>query len=284
MSGSVLSGVELVEPVLREPHGLLEAPRIGPRGELVFSDVLAGGLWECSPEGEVNALLPKRRGIGGAVPHAQGGWVLSGRDVIHLQAGGGQRRLLDSEDVCGYNDLGTTPDGHLLAGALRFRPFAGEEPSPGRLLVLEPGGERVLSEEVLWPNGIGCSPDGATVYISDYARAAVLSVPLAGGPTSEFCRSPDGSADGLAVDVEGGVWIALGQGGGVARFHPDGDLDEIVRLPAGFVSSLSFGGPDMREVLITTADNEVDPELGGTLLRARSEVAGLPVAPVRERA
>ena len=68
--------------------------------------------------------------------------------------------------------------------------------------------------------------------------------------------------------------------GGVARLHPDGRLDEIVELPASFVSSLSFGGPDMCEVLITTADNEVEPELGGTLLRARSEVPGLALAPV----
>ena len=67
----------------------------------------------------------------------------------------------------------------------------------------------------------------------------------------------------------------------MARFHPDGSLDGIVELPSTLVSSLSFGGPDMRDVLITTADNEVDPQLGGTLLRARSEVAGLAVAPVR---
>ena len=147
--------------------------------------------------------------------------------------------------------------------------------------MLEPGGPRVLSEEVTWPNGIGCSADGATVYLSDYADATVLAIPRAGGPAEEFCSSPRGSADGLAVDVEGGVWVALGQGGGVARFHPDGRLHEIVDLPASFISSLSFGGPDMRDVLITTADNEVDPELGGTLLRARSEVAGLALAPVR---
>jgi sugar lactone lactonase YvrE len=89
-----------------------------------------------------------------------------------------------------------------------------------------------------------------------------------------------GSADGLAVDAEGGVWIALAEGGGVARFYPDGRLHEVVDLPATLVSSLSFGGPDMRDVLITTADNEVQPELGGTLLRARSEVAGLALAPV----
>ena len=67
----------------------------------------------------------------------------------------------------------------------------------------------------------------------------------------------------------------------MARFHPDGRLDAIAELPSSFVSSLSFGGAEMRDVLITTADNEVDPELGGTLLRARSEVEGLAIAPVQ---
>ena len=80
--------------------------------------------------------------------------------------------------------------------------------------------------------------------------------------------------------MEGAVWIALGEGGGIARFRADGELDEVVDLPSNFVSSLSFGGADMRDVLITTADNEVHPELGGTLLRARSEVAGLAMTPV----
>src|SRR5215472_9122138 len=89
-----------------------------------------------------------------------------------------------------------------------------------------------------------------------------------------FAESPDGSADGLALDSEGGVWVALGEGGGVARFHPDGELDEVITLPAGFVSSLSFGGPDMRDVLISTADNQLRPELGGTLLRSRSKIPG----------
>jgi sugar lactone lactonase YvrE len=83
------------------------------------------------------------------------------------------------------------------------------------------------------------------------------------------------------VPPVGGVWVALGEGGGLARLRADGGLDEVIPLPAGFVSSLCFGGPDRKEVLITTADNEVEPELGGTLLRARSEVAGLEVYPVR---
>ena len=61
--------------------------------------------------------------------------------------------------------------------------------------------------------------------------------------------------------------------------QPDGSLDEVINMPAGFVSSISFGGPDLRDVLISTADNRVEPELGGTLLRARSDVPGLALAP-----
>jgi gluconolactonase len=109
----------------------------------------------------------------------------------------------------------------------------------------------------------------------------VLACPAEGGGGEEFAAAPRGSADGLAVDAEGGVWVALGEGGGIARFDSAGELSELIEMPAGFVSSLSFGGADMRDVLITTADNLLQPELGGTLLRARSEIAGLPVAPVR---
>jgi sugar lactone lactonase YvrE len=137
----------------------------------------------------------------------------------------------------------------------------------------------VLSEEVTWPNGVGVSCDGATAFLSDYARALVLAIPLAGGSAREHARSPSGSADGLALDAEGGLWLALGEGGGVARFHADGALHEMVELPSRFVSSICFGGADMRDVLITTADNPRDPELGGSVVRARSAISGIAVAP-----
>lgn len=164
---------------------------------------------------------------------------------------------------------------------LRYRPLAGEDPRPGQLLaVRRDGAVEVLSEDVVWPNGIGVSPDGRTIYLSDYSRGAVLAIARDGGDARELCRSPQGSADGLAVDRDGGVWVALGEGGGIARFGADGELDDIVALPASFVSSLCFGGSDMRDVLIATADNQLHPELGGTLLRARSEIPGLPVQPV----
>jgi sugar lactone lactonase YvrE len=275
----LLSDLEPVQAVLERPHGLLEGPRLGPDGEAVYSDVILGGVWGCSTDGRVREILPKRRGIGGIVPHADGGWVISGRNVVHVLPNGGQRELLSGDGVCGYNDLGATSEGELLAGVLRYRPLAGEDPQPGQLLQLDrQGAVQVLSEDVVWPNGIGVSPDGGTIYLSDYAQRTVLAVARHGGETRRFCNSPRGSMDGLALDREGGVWVALGEGGGIARFFPDGDLDEVTTLPASFVSSLCFGGPDMHDVLISTADNHLQPELGGTLLRARSEVAGLAVA------
>ncbi len=278
---ALLCDVEHVDAVLARPHSLLEAPRFAARGEVLYSDVIAGGVWGCSPEGAVRELLPKRRGVGGMVAHADGGWVLSGRSVIHLLPGGEQREILSGDEVCGYNDLGAAPDGELLAGVLRYRPLAGEDPRPGQLLsVGRHGAVTVLTEDVVWPNGIGVSPDGETIYVSDYARQLVLALPRGGGEARELCRSPRGSADGLAVDRDGGIWVALGEGGGIARFLADGELDGVASLPASFVSSLCFGGADMRDVLITTADNHLEPELGGTLLRARSSIPGLEVAPV----
>jgi sugar lactone lactonase YvrE len=278
---SLLSGVAPVPAVLGRSHGLLEGPRFASLGEVVYSDVVAGGFWACSADGLPRELLAKRRGIGGILAHRDGGWVLSGRTVLHLDRDGSQRVLLEDQEACGYNDLGATAAGDLLAGVLRYRPLAGEPPRNGQLVRLHGDGDlSVLTEELVWPNGIGVAPDEQTIYVSDYARQVVLAVTADGSDVSEVARSPRGSADGLAVDCEGGVWIALGEGGGVARLHPDGRLDELILLPAKFVSSLSFGGTDLCDVLITTADNLVAPELGGTLLRARSEVAGLRVAPV----
>jgi len=247
-----------IEPVLRRPGGLLECPRLTADGAVLYSDVTGGGVYR---DGE--PVVPKRRGVGGLVEHRDGGLVITGRTLLH-----GDRELLARDDLTGFNDLTTTPEGEVIVGGLRFHPFAGEDPVPGQLLrVRGPGEAVVLDESLLWPNGIGLSPDGERLYACDYARRHVLTMERDGTGPAVFCDPPRGAADGLAVDVEGGVWIALGDGGGVARFTPGGELDVVVDVPADFVSSLSFSGTD---VLITTI---------GTLFRGCSEVAGVPVAP-----
>jgi gluconolactonase len=164
-----------------------------------------------------------------------------------------------------FNDLAADSEGRLYVGALRFKPFAGEDPRPGQVWRVDAAGAAVVLDGIDWPNGIGFSPDGATMYACDYAHGHVLT-----GDGDVFARSPAGSTDGLAVDAQGGVWVAMGEAGAIARFEPDGSLDRTFDVPADFVSSLCFGGDDLRDVYVTTI---------GALLRGRSDVPGLPVAP-----
>ena len=86
----------------------------------------------------------------------------------------------------------------------------------------------------------------------------------------------EGGPDGLAVDAEGGVWVALYQAGAVARFKPDGSPDRRIAFPAKAVTSLCFGGADLRDLYVVSADNTDDPARNGSIFRTRCDVAGLP--------
>jgi gluconolactonase len=263
-----------------------EAPVALADGAVAFSDVRAGGVHRWSPDGTVETLLDRRRGIGGMAQVAGGGLVISGRDLALLE-GGETRAIFQAEGAAGFNDLGTDAAGRLYVGALHFHPFKGESPVPGAIWALgDDLPEPVeVSREIEWPNGIGFSPDGLTMYACDYAQGEVLAWDVDGGGLLSgrrvFARSPAGSADGLAVDEEGAVLVALGQGGGIARLLADGSLERIIDVPAEFVTSLCFGGEDMRDVYVTAMGNPEDQEPAGTVFRARADVPGLPVQPAR---
>lgn len=253
-------------------HVLVEGPRDDGQGGVLFSDVVGGGVWRWTGGKRAAAVVEGRRGIGGLVAHARGGIVVTGRDVVVVGGRGDDRELLAARSgMKAFNDLVTADDGALLVGALRFRPMAGEEPVPGEVWRVPPrrGGEpAILLEGVVWPNGIGLCPAGATVYVSDFHDGDVLACAADGSGRRVFARVPDGAPDGLAVDADGDVWVALGPGGGIARFTPDGDLRERHDVPgAEFVSSVAFAGAD--DLLVATA---------GALLRARGVgVQGRPV-------
>jgi xylono-1,5-lactonase len=265
---------------LARGFGLAEGPCAAADGSVYFSDVLGGGVHRWTPDGEVTTVVPKRRGVGGIVLHADGGVVVSGREVLHVHDGE-SRVLLAAEGVAGFNDMAADGGGRLYAGALRFRPFGGESPVPGEVWRIDREARAtVLFGDIDWPNGIGFSPDGGTIYTSDYASGQVLAHDLGADDEARerrvFAQSPSGAADGLAVDVEGGVWVALGAGAGVARFWPDGRLDHVLDVPAGFVSSVCFGGDDLRDLYVTTAAEGDDPARAGALLRTRTDMPGLP--------
>lgn len=253
-------------------HVLVAGPREDGQGGVLFSDVVAGGVWRWPGGKRATAVLEGRRGIGGLVAHVKGGIVVTGRDVTVVGGRGEDRELLGLRGgMKGFNNVTTTDDGALLVGALRFRPMAGEEPVPGEVWRVPPrrGGEpSVLLDGVFCPNGIGLCPTGTTVYVSDGHTGEILRCDSDGSDRRVFARVPDSAPDGLAVDEEGNVWVALGPGGGIARFTPAGELRERHDVPgAEHVSSVAFAGED--DLLVATA---------GALLRARGVgVRGRPV-------
>jgi gluconolactonase len=267
-------------------YGLIEGPRVDPEGRLFFSDVPRGGVYCRLPDGSIETVVPKRRGVGGIALHADGGLVLSGRNICHVRAGE-TRLLFERDDVAGWNDIFTDAAGRVLAGSLRSDPFgrdAGAE--PGDLWRIDaPGRGTRLYGDVKLSNGIGLSPDGTRLYHSDSVPGEILVHELSPDGDAKrrrvLARLESGVPDGLAVDEQGGVWVAVYGGGRVARYSADGELEREIEVPASSVTSLCFGGPDRRDLYITSADNTEAPERRGTIFRTRSPVAGLPVAPAR---
>lgn len=263
--------------------GFPEAPVAGADGTIYVSDVIGGGVHQLTPDGTVvGVLAPGRRGIGGAVLDVRGDLVVSGRDLVALGPDGDiLPRLSAPAGVTGFNDLGVTPTGQLLVGALTYRPLAGDAPGPGRIYVLEPDGSSRCWDDgsTTWPNGIASSPGGEWVYVADFATGAVLRAPW---PAEEaaferWATSPSGQADGIALDAAGGVWVALGAGAAIARFHASGELDRVVPVPSTFVSSLCFRSGS-HEVVITAADDRQDPEAGGCVFVTEVAEVGLALA------
>ncbi|HWH33249.1 MAG TPA: SMP-30/gluconolactonase/LRE family protein [Egibacteraceae bacterium] len=268
--------------LLATGFALAEAPTLTDDGTLLVSSALGGGLRRLSRDGDtLELLVPERKGIGGAALDMAGRPIVSGRDVVRLGDGEPAVLLPRGEPVTGFNDIAATPEGGLLAGALHFSPLGGGAPVPGTLRYRAPDGAvSVWHQGIAWPNGIGFSPDGATVYVVDYPGGIVLAGPWdprRPGALTPLCTSPSGQFDGLAVAADGSLLVALAGGGGVGWFSPDGALREVLDVPANFVSSVCFAGDGLTDLIVTTLDNTVRPEEGGAVFLAPAPVPGAPV-------
>lgn len=263
-------------------YGLVEGPTVAPDGGLFFSDVLGGGVYRADPDGSIETVVPKRRGVGGIALHADGGLVLGGRDIVRVHDGA-TSPLLSIDGLPGWNDLCTDSRGRVYAGALRFAVFdRAAEPVPGECWRIDaPGVATTLYGDVVHANGIALSSDERTIYHSDSRAQTIIVHTLTDDGTAIDRRDIDvrayGTPDGMAVDENGALWVALVTGG-VGRFTPDGVLDRRIEPPSSFVTSVCLHG---RDLYITTADNTDDAGLRGCVFRIEVDVAGVPVHPAR---
>ncbi|MBM4384565.1 MAG: SMP-30/gluconolactonase/LRE family protein [Deltaproteobacteria bacterium] len=270
--------------LLASGYGLIEGPTVAPEGGLYFSDVLGGGIFHLAAGGAVTTVVPKRRGVGGIAAHADGGIVCSGRDLIHVKDGV-TRTLFAIDGLPGWNDLCTDARGRVYAGAVRFRVFDRDvKVVPGECWRIDAAGKASqIYDDVIHANGIAVSPDERWLAHSDTRGARVIVHALReDGSVAERRHIPvSGHADGLAFDETGAFWVALAGAGRIDRFALTGEKLGSLAVPARMVTSLCFAGSDLRDLIVVTADNTLEPAGKGALLRTRAPVAGARVHPAR---
>jgi len=275
---------------LASGFGLLEGPRVDELNRLYFSDVSRGGVFRRSPDGTVENLIPGRKGVGGIMFNQGGGLVISGRTLALWDHRTGAVRDLFTqyEGVAprGLNDLTVDDGGSVYVGSLEFNALSNEKPIPGSLYRVDPDAKITrLWEGIELTNGLGFSADRKLLYHCDSTTRAVWVYDVAADRALTdrrvFAKVPEGWPDGLAVDVEGGVWVAAVFGGEILRFTSAGALERRIKIPAAKVTSLVFGGKDLQDLYVVTADNTEDATRQGTVFRTRSNIPGLPVPSAR---
>ncbi|WP_336965299.1 SMP-30/gluconolactonase/LRE family protein [Sphingobium aquiterrae] len=258
-------------------------------GTLIFVDSTIGRIYRLDPSSGALTSIDAGQEIGAAIPRRSGGLVASGRDGLLAVGDDGSIELLvpiEKDLDHRMNDAKCDARGRLWSGtfSMAFERGAGSLYRVGA--GLEPN--KMLGD-VFVSNGMGWSPDDSIFYYVDTGARAIdaFDYDIETGEISNRRRfldipRPAGLPDGMAVDAEGCLWVALYLGGAVRRFSPEGVCLGAISLPMARVTSCNFGGPQLEELYITTANQLIhddgrphEPHAGATY-RCRPGVRGLP--------
>lgn len=249
-----------IEIAVRAEAALGEGPTWDSASStLLWVDILAGEVHRYAPSRDDDAVLVVPQHVGAAKPRSRGGLVLNLRDGIALMDRDGTKTWLVYWERPGVrgNDAAVDPSGRLWAGTMRYD----EGEGGGWFARVEPDGSaKVVLDKVTISNGVGWSPDGTRMYYIDtpLRRIDVLDFDQATGEVANrrpLCAvdGTDGFPDGLCVDQDGCVWVALWGGGALRRYTPDGVLDREVAVPVDQPTACCFGGPDLTDLYVTSA-------------------------------
>lgn len=252
-------------------------------GGVRWVDMLAGDILTTSESGEttrqhvgsVAAALRPRLG-GGAIIAVERGFCLEAPDgalapLPELWSDAGIR----------MNDGGCDPEGRFYCGTMAY------DTSPGaaKLYRVDPDlTVHTVLEGATISNGLEWSPDGSLAYYNDTATHMITVFdhdPHAGlTERRPFVVMADNEhPDGLTVDAEGGIWVAMHGAGEVRRYTPEGRLDGVISVGARQTTACTFGGTDLNRLFITTSRENLEPgddPLAGALFSLDAGVIGVP--------
>jgi len=267
--------------------GLVEGPTWLKDKGLLFSDVIRGGVYLLNGSNEISTIVEHRRGIGGIAIHEENGLIVGGKNIAYKSFTGDKTTILLSNDVTeaavGFNDLTTDSEGRVYVGSVAFKVFSDDEMIPGHLHVIDVDGSvRTISDGVMLTNGLGFSPDGRTLYHADARDAVVRHYEVSpDGSVADwkpFVQTNNGHPDGLAVAEDGSIWIAMAYGSRVDVFESNGALRESLPVPLPMVTSVCFGGSDLKDLYVVTGSRGGPSDTCGTIFRTRVDVPGLPIS------
>ena len=263
------------------------------RQRLLWVDILGHLLFFYDPATGENRGINLLQAVGTVVPRAKGGVVVALHNGFARLDTETERMtpIADPEaDLPGnrFNDGKCDPAGRLWAGTMAFDGMRDRE--QGALYCLDADGTvtRKLGR-VSISNGIVWSADARTMYFIDTVKNDVRAFDYdleTGSIANERVtvrNDGDGHFDGMTIDAEGMVWIALFGGGAVKRYDPEtGQHLATIELPVTCVTSCAFGGPDLDQLYVTSASYRLtaaelaEQPLAGSLFRAVPGACGVP--------
>jgi sugar lactone lactonase YvrE len=260
---------------------------------LLWVDILAKAVHRYSPASGNVWSRQFGQQVGAVVRRSRGGLLLALEDgfwIIEDDQRAAQRFAAVEADnpTTRMNDGKCDRAGRFWAGTMAHD----ASPLAGALYRLDPDGSVVRAlRDITISNGIDWSPDNRTMYYIDSATHRVdafdydINTGEAANRRTAFAIPREaGLPDGMAIDEEGLLWIAMYEGWCVRRYRPTGELDRIVKLPVSHVTSCAFGGEDLGDLFVTTgrsgltAQELTDQNEAGALFRVRPAVRGLPSA------
>lgn len=259
---------------------------------LLWVDIMAGDVHRFDPATGQDVAIHVDVPVGAVAARRAGGLILAaGVGFATLDVQSGALGWLWADGLGDrMNDGKCDPAGRFLAGTLTYA----RDPGACALYRLDTGGQggqvSTLLDGVTLSNGLGWSPAGDLMYFADtpLERVDVLDYDVATGDVAgrrTFANLHDvpGRPDGLTVDSDGSVWIAMSRGGAVRKYTPDGRLDLVIEFPVRLVTSVTFGGDGLGDLYVTTsreglgeADLAAQPLAGSVFLVAGTGARGLP--------
>ena len=264
---------------------------------LYWVDIPAGGLQRWSADtGQVDTWKTPEM-LACIARHADGGWVAgmeSGFFRLHPRNDGS----LDSEPLAHVdharadmrlNDGRCDRQGRFWAGSMVLN--MGANAANGTLYRYSAGQHGPLDSRLsgfIVPNGLGFSPDGRTMYLSDshpqVQQIWAFDYDIETGTPSNRrvfvdMNEHEGRPDGAAVDADGCYWICANDAGLIHRFTPDGRLDRSLAVPVKKPTMCAFGGPRLDTLFVTSIrpGDDHDPQsLAGGVFALDPGVKGLP--------